>query len=122
MTRNVLIVDDSDSLRYVAGIVLRGKGYEVLEACNGEDAIAKLGNRKIDLIISDINMPVMDGIAFIRVVKALPNHKFTPIIMLTVNSSESERKAARVAGVKAWMVKPFSRDQLLEMVARFVMP
>ncbi len=122
MTKSILIVDDSESLRQVAGIVLRRQGYDVIEARDGSDAIAKLSGRKIHLIISDVNMPVMDGMAFMKEIKRQANHRFTPIIMLTTSSGEAERQEARAAGVKAWMVKPFDRDKLVEMVSRFVLP
>lgn len=122
MTRNVLVVDDSDSVRQLMGIVLRGEGYGVLEAGNGCDAITKLRGHKIHLIISDVNMPCMDGLAFIKEVRSLPSHKFTPVIMLTADTSGQGRQAARDAGAKAWMVKPFERGKLLDMVSRFIQP
>lgn len=122
MTKTVLIVDDSASLRQVASIVLKGAGYELIEACDGRDALARLNDHKVNLIISDVNMPNMDGIAFMKAVKSLPNHKFTPIVMLTTSSQEIMRQEAREAGVKAWMVKPFDKDKLLEMVSRFALP
>ena len=122
MTKTIMIVDDSASTRQLAGIVLRQEGYELIEACDGVDALAKLNGRKVSLIISDVNMPNMDGITFVKAVKALPEHKFAPIIMLTTGFLESTRGEAREAGVKAWMVKPFDKYQLLEMVARFALP
>lgn len=122
MTKTIMIVDDSASLRQVASIVLQGAGYELIEACDGSDALARLNDRKVHLIISDVNMPNMDGIAFMKAVKSLPDHKFTPIIMLTTSSQEVMRQEARGAGVKAWMVKPFDKDKLLEMVSRFALP
>ena len=121
-TKTIMIVDDSASLRQVASIVLKGAGYELIEACDGSDALARLNDHKVHLIISDVNMPVMDGIAFMKAVKSLPNHKFTPIVMLTTTSQEDKRQEAREAGVKAWMVKPFDKDKLLEVVSRFALP
>lgn len=120
MTKTVLIVDDSASLRQLAGIVLKRAGYEMLEACDGIDALSKMEGRKVHLIISDVNMPNMDGLTFVKQVKGLPEHKFTPIIMLSVDSSEVSLQEARVTGVKAWMVKPFTSEKLLDMVSRFV--
>ncbi|MFA7240680.1 MAG: response regulator [Sulfuricellaceae bacterium] len=122
MTKTVLIVDDSDSLRQLACIVLKRAGYELIEACNGVDALNKMNGRKVHLIISDVNMPLMDGLTFVKQVKSLPEHKFTPIIMLSVDSFEVSCQEARVTGVKAWMVKPFSAEKLLDMVSRFVQP
>jgi two-component system chemotaxis response regulator CheY len=122
MTKTIMIVDDSASTRQLASLVLRQEGYELIEACDGVDALVKLNGRKVSLIISDVNMPNMDGITFVKAVKALPEHRFAPIIMLTTGFLKSTRSEAREAGVKAWMVKPFDKFQLLEMVARFALP
>ena len=122
MSKTIMIVDDSASMRHVVGIALRGAGYEVIEACDGGDALSKLNGRKVHLIISDVNMPNMDGITFVQTVRTLAEHKFAPIIMLTTNFIKSAREQAREAGVKAWMVKPFDKKQLLEMVGRFALP
>ncbi len=122
MTKTILIVDGAASLQQVASIVLKGAGYELIEARDGSDALARLNDHNIDLIISDVNMPKMDGIAFMRAVKSLPNQEFTPIIMLTTSSQESMRQEALGAGIKAWMVNPFDRDKLLDMVTRFALP
>jgi two-component system chemotaxis response regulator CheY len=122
MSKTIMIVDDSASMRHVVDIALRGAGYEVIEACDGGDAISKLSGRKVHLIISDINMPNMDGITFVKTVRTLAEHKFAPIIMLTTGFVKSTREQAREAGIKAWMVKPFDKFQLLDMVARFAMP
>lgn len=122
MTKTVLIVDDSDSLRQLVGIVLRKAGYELIEAVDGSDALGKLKGRNVHLIISDVNMPNMDGITFVKNVKNLMNHKFTPIVMLSSTPPDTSRQVVREAGVKAWMMKPFGTSQLLDMVSRFVMP
>lgn len=122
MAKTIMIVDDSASTRQLAGLVLRGAGYELIEACDGSDALGKLNGRKVNLIISDVNMPNMDGISFVKAVKMLPEHKFAPIVMLTTGFLKSSREQAREAGVKAWMVKPFDKNRLLEIVARFALP
>ncbi|MGE0859846.1 MAG: response regulator [Gammaproteobacteria bacterium] len=122
MAKTIMIVDDSASLRQVVAIALKGAGYEVLEACDGKDALAKLAGQKINLIISDVNMPNMDGISFVKAVKQLPNYKFTPIIMLTTESQESKKQEGQAAGAKAWVVKPFKPDQMLNAVSKLVMP
>ena len=123
MTKTIMIVDDSASMRHVVDIALRGAGYEVIEACDGGDAISKLSGRKVHLIISDVNMPNMDGITFVKTVRTLPEHKFAPIIMLTANFVQSEQyEQAKAEGVKAWMVKPFDGDQLLDVVSRLALP
>jgi two-component system chemotaxis response regulator CheY len=123
MAKTIMIVDDSASLRQVVGIALRGAGYDVIEACDGQDALAKLNaNSKVSLIISDVNMPNMDGIAFVKAAKQMPNLKFTPVIMLTTEAQESKKQEGQAAGAKAWIVKPFQPAQMLAAVAKLVMP
>ena len=122
MSKSVLIVDDSSSVRTVVGIALRGAGYEVLEASDGADGLRKLDGRKVHLIISDVNMPVMDGITFVKGVKQLPAYRFTPIIMLTTESDESKKREGQAAGAKAWVVKPFKPEQMLSAVQRLCLP
>lgn len=122
MAKTVLIVDDSASLRQVVSIALKGGGYEVIEACDGKDALTKLNGEKIHLIISDVNMPNMDGITFVKEAKKLPNYKFTPIIMLTTESQEGKKQEGQAAGAKAWIVKPFQPAQMLAAVSKLIMP
>lgn len=122
MAKTILVVDDSASLRQVVSIALKGGGYDVIEACEGKDGLDKLNGRKINLIISDVNMPVMDGITFVKEVKRLPTHKFTPIIMLTTESQEAKKLEGQAAGAKAWVVKPFKPEQMLAAVAKLVLP
>jgi len=121
MGKRILIVDDSSSMRTVAGIALRGAGYEVLEAGNGQEGLAKLDGERIHLIISDVNMPVMDGIEFLKEVKRHPNYRFTPVIMLTTEAGEDKKAAGRAAGAKAWIVKPFQPSVMLDAVSKLVM-
>jgi two-component system, chemotaxis family, chemotaxis protein CheY len=122
MSKTLLIVDDSFSMRQTLGIALRGAGYEVVEACDGQDALGKLDGRKYNLIISDVNMPNMDGISFVKAAKALPNYKFTPIIMLTTEGDATKVQAGKDAGVRAWVLKPFQPPALLDAVAKLVSP
>ncbi|MCC6707710.1 MAG: response regulator [Gammaproteobacteria bacterium] len=122
MAKTIMIVDDSASLRQVVAIALKGGGYDVLEACDGKDALAKMTGQKINLIISDVNMPNMDGITFVKQVKQLPNYKFTPIIMLTTESQEGKKQEGQAAGAKAWVVKPFKPEQMLNAVSKLVLP
>jgi len=122
MSKTIMIVDDSASLRQVVGIALKSAGYEILEACDGKDALGKLTGQKINLIISDVNMPIMDGISFVREVKKHPNYKFTPIIMLTTESQESKKQEGQSAGAKAWVVKPFKPEQMLQAVSKLCLP
>lgn len=122
MGKTILIVDDSASLRQVVSIALKGAGYDVLEGCDGKDALTKLEGQKVHLIISDVNMPNMDGISFVKEVKKLPNYKFTPIIMLTTESQEAKKQEGQAAGAKAWVVKPFKPEQMLTAVSKLILP
>ncbi|OGH00312.1 MAG: two-component system response regulator [Candidatus Lambdaproteobacteria bacterium RIFOXYD1_FULL_56_27] len=122
MAKTIMIVDDSASLRQVVSIALKGAGYEVLEACDGRDALGKLNGDKVHLIISDVNMPVMDGISFLKEVKVHPNYKFTPVIMLTTESQAEKKAEGQAAGAKAWVVKPFVPQQVIEAVEKLVLP
>ncbi|MBC7701479.1 response regulator [Aquabacterium sp.] len=122
MAKTILIVDDSSSLRVVVGIALKSAGYDVIEACDGKDALTKLTGQKIHMIISDVNMPNMDGIALVKAIKQLAAYKFTPIIMLTTESQDDKKKQGQEAGAKAWMLKPFKPDQLLGVVQKLVLP
>jgi two-component system chemotaxis response regulator CheY len=121
MSKTILIVDDSASLRQVVSIALKGAGYEVLEAGDGKEALGVLDGRKVNLIISDVNMPNMDGITMVTEVKKDPNYKFTPIIMLTTESQDDMKQKGKEAGVKAWVVKPFKPEQMLDAVSKLVM-
>ncbi|MDE2479893.1 MAG: response regulator [Betaproteobacteria bacterium] len=122
MSKTILIVDDSASLRQVVNIALSSAGYEVIEACDGVDALSKLDGRKVHLIISDVNMPNMDGISFVKEVKQHPRHKFAPVIMLTTEGQDAKKEQGRAAGAKAWMVKPFNPPQLLDAVSKLILP
>lgn len=121
MAKKILLVDDSASVRTVAGIALRGAGYEVLEAANGQEGLGKLTGDKIHLIISDVNMPVMDGITFLKEVKRHPSYKFTPVIMLTTEAGEDKKQEGRAAGAKAWIVKPFQPQNMLDAVSKLIL-
>lgn len=122
MAKTILVVDDSASLRQVVGIALKGAGYDVVEGVDGKDALTKLDGRKVNLIISDVNMPNMDGISFVKAVKQHPNYKFTPIIMLTTESQEAKKAEGQAAGAKAWVVKPFRPEQMLAAVSKLCLP
>jgi two-component system chemotaxis response regulator CheY len=122
MAKTIFVVDDSASLRQAVGIALRGAGYEVTEACDGQDALSKLTGQKVHLIISDVNMPNMDGITFVKNVKQMPLYKFTPVIMLTTENQDTKKREGQAAGAKAWVVKPFQPAQLLGAVEKLVLP
>ena len=122
MAKTIMIVDDSASLRQVVAIALKGAGYDVIEACDGKDALGKLDGKKIHLIISDVNMPNMDGITFLKAAKQLPAYKFTPVIMLTTEAGDSKKAEGQAAGAKAWVVKPFQPAQMLAAVSKLILP
>ena len=122
MAKTIMIVDDSASMRRVVGIALKGAGYEVIEGVDGKDALSKLKGQKVHMIISDVNMPVMDGIAFLKAVKQIPAYKFTPVIMLTTESAEDKKREGQAAGARAWVVKPFQPEQLVSAVQRLCLP
>lgn len=122
MAKTIMIVDDSASMRRVVSIALKGAGYDVLEGVDGSDALTKLTGQKVHLIISDVNMPVMDGITFLKSVKQMPAYKFTPVIMLTTESDESKKREGQSAGARAWVVKPFQPERLVDAVQRLCLP
>jgi two-component system chemotaxis response regulator CheY len=122
MAKTIMVVDDSASLRQVVGIALKGAGYDVIEGGDGSHALQQLKGQRVHLIISDVNMPNMDGITFVKAVKQMPAYKFTPIVMLTTESADEKKRAGQEAGAKAWMTKPFRPEQLLGVVQKLVLP
>ena len=122
MAKTIMIIDDSASIRQVVSITLKKAGYDVVEGNDGKDALSKLDGQKINLIVCDVNMPVMDGITFLKELKNLPNYKFTPVIMLTTESQEAKKQEGKLAGAKAWIVKPFKPEILLAAVEKLILP
>ena len=124
MAKTIMVVDDSASIRQVMNLTLKKAGYDVIEACDGLDAIGKLdgGSQRVNLIVCDVNMPNMDGISFLKSLKEKQNHRFTPVIMLTTESQESKKQEGKAAGAKAWVVKPFKPEQMLEAVSKLILP
>jgi len=120
MAKTIMIVDDSITIRQVVGITLKGAGYDVIEGRDGRDALDRLDGRKVHLVISDVNMPNLDGFGFVKAMKARPEYRFTPVIMLTTESGADKKAMGQAAGVKAWVVKPFQPDQMLGAVAKLV--
>lgn len=116
--RKVMIVDDSVSMRQMVGFTLRQGGFEVIEAEHGQDAMTKLQGSAVDLIITDLNMPVMDGITLIRNVRQLPAMKTKPILMLTTEGLAEKKQQGKAAGATGWIVKPFDPEKLLQTVAK----
>lgn len=118
MSKKVLAVDDSKTMRDMVSFTLRGAGYDVVEANDGEDALSKLGGDSVNLVITDINMPRLDGIGLIKKLRADPSYKSTPILVLTTESEGSKKDEGRQAGATGWIVKPFDPDQLLKVVQK----
>ncbi|MFG6447859.1 response regulator [Roseateles sp. BYS180W] len=118
MSKSILVVDDSGSFRTVVKLALQKAGFSVVEAGDGREALTKLETNKVNLIVCDVNMPNMDGLTFLRHIKGMPAHKFTPVIMLTTESQEAKKEEGRQAGCKAWITKPFLPSQLVDAVNR----
>jgi two-component system, chemotaxis family, chemotaxis protein CheY len=121
VAKTIMVVDDSISIRQVVGIALKQAGYDVIEGVDGKDALAKLTGQKVNLIISDVNMPNMDGISFVRELKTRPAYKFTPVLMLTTESQDDKKEQGKAAGAKAWMVKPFKPEALVAAVQKLTL-
>jgi two-component system chemotaxis response regulator CheY len=115
---SILAVDDSSSIRQLVSFTLTQAGYDVTAAVDGNDALAKAGQCKVDLVLTDVNMPGMDGIELIRSLRQLPDYKFTPMLMLTTESSTSRKAEGKAAGATGWLVKPFDPDQLLATIEK----
>ena len=118
MSKRIMTVDDSASVRQMVSFTLKEAGYEVVEAVDGRDALAKLNGSPIHMIVTDLNMPNLDGIGLIRGVRANPSHKYVPIIMLTTESQDTKKAEGKSAGATGWIVKPFRPEQLLNVVRR----
>jgi len=118
MLKTIMTVDDSASVRLMVNFTLRELGYEIIEAENGKEALKKLEKKKIHMMITDINMPELDGISLVKKVRANPDYKFIPIIMLTTESQVEKKNAGKQAGATGWIVKPFKPDQLVAVVKR----
>ncbi|BDI30599.1 MAG: response regulator [Capsulimonas sp.] len=121
MAKTALIVDDSTSMRQMVGFTLKGAGFTVLEGGNGQEALAKLASApggKVDLIITDLNMPVMDGLTFIKEARTKAGLRFTPILMLTTESGDGRKAEGKAAGATGWIVKPFHPEQLLKVIEK----
>jgi len=112
----ILAVDDSTSMRQMVSFTLKAKGHEVTEAVDGVDALGKAKANGFDLVLSDVNMPNMDGISLVKELRKLPSFKFTPILMLTTESTGDKKQEGKAAGATGWIVKPFNPDQLLASI------
>ncbi|MBF0345258.1 MAG: response regulator [Nitrospirae bacterium] len=120
MKKTILVADDSPSIRQIVKLTLKEAGYNVLEACDGVEALSKLDETTVHLILLDLNMPKIDGIEVIKGVRANPVHKFVPIVMITTESSTAKRQEGRAQGATGWIIKPFKQEQLLSVVKKLV--
>lgn len=119
MGKTVLVVDDSSTMRQMVAYTLTSAGYEVVEAGNGKEAVGKLnGGAKPALVVTDLNMPEMDGITLITEIRKMAAFKFTPILMLTTESADDKKKAGQAAGATGWIVKPFNPEQMLKVIQK----
>ncbi|PWC39151.1 response regulator [Azospirillum sp. TSO35-2] len=118
MKKTVMTVDDSRTMRDMVSFTLRGAGYDVVEAADGQQAMSAIATRKVDLVITDLNMPVMDGLSLIRKLRAIPAHRTLPILMLTTEADDSKKAEGRAAGATGWIVKPFNPDKLVSVVQK----
>jgi two-component system chemotaxis response regulator CheY len=118
MPKRILIVDDSPTMRQMVSFTLREANFDVLEAENGQEALKKVQGEKFDLILTDLNMPIMDGITFIRNARGLAATKYVPILMLTTESQAEKKAEGKSAGATGWIVKPFDPPKLLAVIGK----
>lgn len=122
MSARILVVDDSASMRQMVAFALTSAGFSVEEAEDGAVALGRAKGARFNAVVTDVNMPNMDGITFVKNVKQLPAYKFTPVIMLTTEAGEAKKEEGRAAGAKAWVVKPFQPAQMLTAVSKLILP
>lgn len=118
MPKSILIADDSESIRALLSSTLRLAGYTVVATSDGEEAIGEMSKHSIDMVITDLNMPKIDGIGVVKEVRAMDKYKFIPVILLTTESQKSKKALAKEAGATGWIVKPFVESKLLEVVQK----
>lgn len=120
MSKTILTVDDSPSIRSMVAFTLKGAGYTVVEACDGADGLAKAKTQSFSLVLTDQNMPKMDGLTLIKSLRGLPQYRATPILMLTTEAGDTMKSQGRAAGATGWLVKPFDPQKLLEVVRKVI--
>jgi len=118
MSKTIMTADDSTSVRQMISTTLKGAGYDVIEAKDGKDALGKIQSSRVDMLITDLNMPNMNGIELVKEVRGLSQYRFLPIIMLTTESQDSKKQEGKAAGATGWIVKPFKPDQLITVVKK----
>jgi two-component system chemotaxis response regulator CheY len=120
MAKTILAVDDSSSLRQMVAFSLKAAGYQVVEAVDGQDGLDKAKQQTVDLVLTDQNMPKMDGLTLIKSLRGLPAYAKVPILMLTTESSDEMKSKGRAAGANGWLVKPFDPQRLIEVVKKVI--
>jgi two-component system chemotaxis response regulator CheY len=120
MTKTALVVDDSTSMRQMVAFTLEQSGFEVIQGGNGQEALDNIAGKTAHLVVTDLNMPVMDGMTLIRALRAKPQFKAVPILMLTTESQDSKKQEGKAAGATGWIVKPFKPEQLVQVVNKVV--
>ncbi len=120
MAKTILSVDDSSSIRQMVSFTLKGAGYEVIEAADGQEGLDKAKARTVDMVLTDQNMPRMDGLTLIKTLRAMPAYKNVPILMLTTESGDAMKAQGKAAGATGWLVKPFDPQKLLEVTKKVI--
>ncbi|QWT46294.1 response regulator [Azospira inquinata] len=120
MSKTILAVDDSTSIRQMVSFTLKSAGYEVVEAADGQDALDKAKSQDFQLVLTDQNMPRMDGLSLIRSLRTLPAYRSVPILMLTTEAGDTMKSQGRAAGATGWLVKPFDPQKLIEVVRKVI--
>lgn len=120
MSKTILVVDDSASIRQMVAFTVKNSGYEVVEAVDGMDGLEKARSTNFNLILTDQNMPRMDGLALVKSLRALPQYRTVPILMLTTESSDAMKAQGKAAGATGWLVKPFDPQKLIEVVKKVI--
>jgi two-component system, chemotaxis family, chemotaxis protein CheY len=120
VSKSVLVVDDSNSMRQMVAFTMKEAGFDVIEGSNGQEALDRVKGKPVNLVITDLNMPIMDGMSMIRTLRTMPEFKFTPILMLTTESQQEKKAEGKAAGATGWIVKPFNPEQLLQVVGKVV--
>lgn len=120
MSKSALVVDDSTSMRQMISFTLKEAGFDVIEGDNGQAALTNVAGKAVDVVVTDLNMPVMDGMTLIKELRAKPEFKFTPILMLTTESQDTKKQEGKAAGATGWIVKPFVPEQLMQVINKVV--
>ena len=120
MSKTALIVDDSTTMRRMVGLTLREAGFEVVEGANGQEGLVQLDAAAVDIIVTDVHMPIMDGLTMVQAVRQRGDHRFTPILILTTERSDEMKRRGKEAGASGWIIKPFNPRQLHEVVCRLL--